>query len=357
MTGPAPLPHVTHELPGIGGVLRSTVDDFRVEEIPAYEPVGEGDHVFCWIEKRELTTPEAAASLARIVGVSPGDVGWAGMKDRRAVTRQWLSFPSPCTPAQLTAASVDGVQVLDARRHRNKLRTGHLRGNRFTLTIRETDVDTDTAAARAGAILELLTRAPGAPNWFGAQRFGNDGTNAAVGAALVRGQSTPGRPPRGRRRRLFISAYQSSLFNEYLRRRIDDDLFRRVLAGDLLQKRESGGIFVSETPDVDQPRLDAEELAITGPMFGHKMKRPAPDSPSANREEQLLDQEKLALDDFKRVGKLAQGTRRPLSVGLGTVLVEPASERAITIHFELPSGSYATAIAREVVKGQRDFPR
>src|SRR5262245_26115923 len=181
------LPYVTGDLPGTGGVLRSRDEDFVVEEQPAYEPAGQGDHVFVWIEKRGLTTPMAAEGLARALGVAARDIGWAGMKDRRAVTRQWLSLPPPVTPEAALAAAVPGLAVLAARRHPHKLRTGHLRGNRFVLRVAGVG-DSATAAARATAVLERLAEPPGAPNWFGEQRFGRDGDNAEAGRRLLRGE-------------------------------------------------------------------------------------------------------------------------------------------------------------------------
>ncbi len=131
-----PAQYFTADIPGTGGVLRVEPADFEVEEVPAYPPAGEGSHVFAWIEKRGLTTIQAMRALAAAVGVSDRDVGAAGMKDRHAVTRQFLSFPPPVTPEALLAAQVSGVAVLNAVRPPHKLRTGHLRGNRFRLTVR-----------------------------------------------------------------------------------------------------------------------------------------------------------------------------------------------------------------------------
>ena len=363
------LPYLTADLAGIGGRLRSTEEDFQVEEIPAYQPEGTGDHVFAWIEKRDLTTPAAVDRMARALGVRPQDVGWAGMKDRHAVTRQMLSFPPPTTPeaVRALAGEVPGVQVLWAERHRHKLRTGHLQGNRFVLRVRDTEVDADTAAARARAILERLSRPPGSPNWFGMQRFGSEGKNAEIGRALVvgveggdTGRAAGRRGPTGRQRRLYISAFQSMLFNEYLRRRMLDGLLDRVIDGDLLQKRASGGVFCSTDPAADQARLDAGEVAPTGPMYGHRIMCPPPDSAAGVREATLLAAEGIDLTAFTRVGKLGQGTRRALAVDLGMaqgrIAVTPLGDCSVEICFALPAGSYATAVLREIVKGPNPFP-
>lgn len=348
------LPYLTADLPGTGGVLRAGPEDFRVEEIPAYAPAGEGDHVFAWIEKRELTTPAAVDGLARALGVRPQDIGWAGMKDRHAVTLQWLSLPPPCTPEAVRAASVPGVIVHQAVRHRHKLRTGHLRGNRFTVRVRDTEVAAEDAAARARDVLARLARAPGSPNWYGAQRFGADGDNAEQGRALLLGER--GRKGRGRQARFLISALQSALFNEWLRQRVLDGLFDRVIEGDILQKPDSGGIFATTEPAVDQARLEAGEIVPTGPMFGHSMRCPAPGSEADAREQRVLAAQELTLESFRRAGHLGAGTRRALAVAVDATEVAVAGERAIELSFALPSGAYATALLREVVKGPNPFP-
>ncbi len=345
------LPLLTTGLPGTGGRLRTTPEDFRVVEIPAYEASGEGDHVLSVIEKRDLTTAEAVRRMAAALGAQPGDVGFAGMKDRHAVTRQQLSFPPPITPEAVLALQVDGVRVLAAARHPNKLRTGHLRGNQFTIVIRDPAVPADEAAARARAVLDALATPPGSPNWFGAQRFGRDGETAALGRALIRGERLPGRPPRGRQRRLHISAYQSLLFNEYLRRRIAAGAYRRVLAGDLLRKPDTGGVFASTDPDVDQARLEAGEVAPTGPMYGHQMRGPEPGSPAAALEQEVLAAEEIAVSDFARARKLATGTRRAIAVPLDQPSARALPDGAVEVDFALPAGGYATAVLSELVKG------
>lgn len=342
------LPFLTADLPGTGGQLRASPDDFVVEEIPAYAPSGRGDHVFVTIEKRDLTTYEAIRRLAAALGVRDGDVGYAGLKDRHAITRQILSFPKPATPEACRALAVPGVRVITAERHEHKLRTGHLFGNRFVLRVRELEAPLEEAVRRAEAILARLARPPGAPNWYGEQRFGARGDNAARGRALVRGER-PRPPPRdGREKRLFVSAFQSELFNRYLAARLADGLYARVITGDLLRKVETGGIFETADPTADQPRLDVGELSPTGPMYGHAMRAPTPGTEAARRETALLEEEHLTLDDFARV-KLAEGTRRPIGVPLGDPAVR-AADGALELVFTLPAGAYATVVAEEVMK-------
>jgi len=352
---PPGLPYLTEALPGTGGVLRSSPEDFKVQEIPAYEPCGEGDHVFAWVEKRGVTTFDAVGRLARAVNVNPRDVGSAGLKDKNAVTGQYLSFPPPVSPEQLLAVDDPDISVVRVTRHGNKLRTGHLRGNRFTLRIRETDITEARAAERAVAIIARLKQPPGSPNWFGPQRFGNDGQNPAIGRAVLGAGPMPEgvrRPPRGKKRRLFISAFQSLLFNDYLCRRVATGWYRTVLAGDLLAKTDSGGVFCCDDPDTDNARLAAGELVPTGPIFGHRMRTPAPDSQPDQLEHEVLADHGVSLETFKPAGKLAQGARRHLAIPLGPTDVTAIGPRAIEVSFDLPAGAYATVVMREILRTQ-----
>jgi tRNA pseudouridine13 synthase len=340
------LPYLTADLPGIGGVLRATDDDFCVDEIAAYAPQGTGDHVFTRIEKRGLTTAEAVERISRALGVAPRDLGVAGMKDRHAVTRQWISLPPPVALESVLALTVPDVTVLEAARHPHKLRTGHLRGNRFVLRVRNV-VDTGAATSRAEHILARLVTPPGAPNWFGDQRFGRSGDNAARGRAIVLG-TDPG--PRNRKlARLLVSALQSELFNAWLVARVAAGDYARVIDGDLLHKR-GGGMFACDDPATDQARLVAGELVVTGPMFGDRMRAPRDGSEAARREQAILAQAELAADAFAGVRKLAEGTRRDASIDVADVRVAAIADDAIEIGFTLPAGAYATVVMREVMK-------
>ncbi len=351
----SPLPYVTADLPGIGGQLRAEISDFQVEEIPAYLPCGEGSHIYAWIEKRGMTTANAIRELAGQLEIRESDVGCAGMKDKFAVTRQMLSLPPPLTSEAVLACDIEGITILSALPHGNKLKTGHLKGNRFILRIRELDCDVAEAQKRSEAILARLSAVPGAPNWYGAQRFGRGGGNASTGKALVTKSTISGRPPRGRQRRLYISAYQSKLFNECLAERLGDELFQTVLLGDLLQKRDSGGVFACEDPALDQARFATGELSLSGPMFGHRMKTCTPDSAAHEREQRILEREEISLESFSHLSKLANGARRPLSILLQETQVI-AHDDSLEVRFDLPSGTYATAIMRELIKGSSDFP-
>jgi tRNA pseudouridine13 synthase len=357
------LPYLTEALPGTGGVLRVRDEDFVVDEELPYAPSGAGEHVFVRIEKRGMTSPEAAHVIARTLGIRERDIGIAGMKDRRAVTRQWLSLPPPITPEQALALALPApgaddagaglapaVRILEAHRHPHKLRTGHVRANRFALRVRDAGAD---AIARARAVLAALAEPPGAPNWYGEQRFGRDGDNAARGRALVTGTRQPGGDHRRDRRmdRLMVSALQSQLFNDWLVARLADGLYRTVIAGDLLHKH-GGGMFASEDPATDTARLLAGELVVTGPMFGDRMRAPPDGSPASEREAEILARHELDRAAFANVRAIAEGTRRDATIDVREVEVAnfALEHSTVEVAFTLPGGAYATTVMREIMK-------
>lgn len=334
-----------------------SVDTFVVEEIPAYRPVGAGEHTFLWIEKRDLTTPEAEKRLARALGVDVREVGHAGMKDRHAVTRQFLSLPRVDPERALAYQDDDGAQgfagaprlrVLEAGRHGNKLRMGHLQGNRFEVVL-EGLVEGEAAAIeqRLRALAES-----GLPNRFGEQRFGADGDNVARAIAILRGELKE----RDRRRRFFLlSALQSAIFNRALELRAERGGLLTVLAGDVLQKRASGGIFVCEDPAVDGPRVAARELVPTGPMPGNKEREPPVGSPARALEDEALAAVGVRREELAPLGRDLPGARRPVVVHLelGEPPAAAEGEGRLRLRFSLPAGSYATVLVDALGVGEK----
>lgn len=269
----------------------------------------------------------------------------AGMKDRQAVTRQMVSVPARCAE-KLAAVRHDQIRILTVQRHRHKLRTGHLRGNRFSVLIRQA---VPQAAERAIAIGEALAKL-GFPNYFGEQRFGRDAETSRLGFDLLSGRKSPGDIPRARRKfllRLALSAAQSVLFNRALTDRLASGTLHQVQVGDVMQVIESRGVFVVEDAVCDQARFDAREIVPTGPIFGPKMKPAAGDV--GEREAQLLALFQLTPDSFVEYGKLTLGTRRPYLVWPQDLVIaaEPAG---IRLQFTLPAGCYATVLLREFQK-------
>jgi tRNA pseudouridine13 synthase len=333
-------PLVTADLPGIGGRIKAAPEDFEVEELPAYEPSGAGEFLYLWMEKRDMGAEYFARQVAGRLDVPVGEVGSAGLKDRRAVTRQWISVPTSVED-RLGNLEGDGIRVLKTSRHTNKLRPGHLRGNRFRILIREATPD----AANALPTLVERLRAHGVPNYYGTQRFGRDAETLTLGLALLRGEKT--RRPSPFLRKLALSAAQSALFNQYLAARFADGLLRCVLLGDVMAKVPFGGMFVAEDAAREQVRFDAREIVTAGPIFGRKMFPAAADA--ATREGVVLHAFGLTAASFAGFGKLLQGTRRHNLVYVTdlSAAMEPAGVR---LTFTLPAGSYATVLLRELMK-------
>lgn len=348
---PRPLPLITQDLPGTGGGTKVVPEDFEVEELPAYLPAGDGEHLYLWVEKRGLNTAEVARLIARATNTRERDVGYAGQKDRHAVTRQWMSVN---TKLDSVALDDDRVRVLETRRHRNRLKVGHLRGNRFRVVLRGVGAN---AEANARAVLARL-EAEGLPNFYGLQRFGRAGDNAVLGAAILGLTDHPqaGRARADRHlRRLALSALQSELFNRCLTARLEESLFDTPILGDVLRKRASGGHFNCEEPDVDAPRVASGELDITGPMPGPR-ERPAAQHEALERENAVLTQAGVSRADFAKAGAEAEGARRPYRVPVTGVEVSALASDALSLSFELPSGAYATRLLAEVTRGSVTLP-
>jgi tRNA pseudouridine13 synthase len=346
MSAPQTLPFVTADLPGTGGAVKLEPSDFEVEEVPAYEPCGTGDHLFLWIEKRAVSAEGLLRHVARSLGIARAEVGCAGLKDAQAVTRQFVSVPASTEP-NVSEIDTPEIRVLRAARHRNKLKTGHLRGNRFRIVVRDVAPD---ALAHAAAVRDRLC-VTGLPNFYGPQRFGIGEETLAIGRAILRGEAPEALArARGSRkflRRLALSSVQADLFNRCLAERLRDGLLHRVLEGDVMQVCASGGPFVAADIEREQARFDAREIVPAGPIFGPKM-LPAR-CQAAEREQAVLSAAGLTLRDFAAQGKLMRGTRRPNLVWVDELEVAPF-DNALQFRFQLPRGSYATVLINEFVK-------
>ena len=336
----AALPAATGGLPGTGGQTRVCLDDFVVSEIPRHQPVGEGDHAYAFIEKRGLTTHDLIAAL-RESGVPYNDVGFAGLKDKYAVTRQWLSVPARFA-AQLEALDgQDGVRVLETSRHTGKLRRGNLRGNRFEIRVR---APAGGWRPRAEAILQRLASA-GLPNYFGPQRFGRFNSNAIDAVRVLRGEKVPG----GRRLgEFFVTALQSHLFNWNLKRRMELGLYAAVLDGDRARRHDTGGAFLVDDPAAETERARRLEISALLPLYGRKVSGNL--GGAAQIEQEVLDYFSLTRTHFRRA---VRGDWRISRVRLDNPALETA-EDGYTVGFTLPNGSYATCLLRELMKGEED---
>jgi tRNA pseudouridine13 synthase len=344
-------PLLTADLPGLGGRIKVFPEDFEVEEIAAYEPSGSGDFLYLWIEKRDMGAEYFVRQIAKRLDIPTGEVGTAGLKDRRAVTRQMVSVPSHIEE-RLKQLEGEGIRLLAVSRHGNKLRPGHLHGNRFRILVRECDAA--TAQETLAPVLRRL-RDHGLPNYYGSQRFGNGGETLHIGLALLRKEPpilAGGRKANVRNpflKKLALSAAQSGFFNHYLGRRLADGLGRTVLKGDVMAKVPFGGVFVAEDVETEQKRFDAGEIVTAGPIFGRKTFPAAHEA--ARREEATLTAFGLTRESFGGFGKLVQGTRRHNLIYLADLAAAPEAD-GLRLTFTLPAGSYATVLLREIMKAE-----
>jgi tRNA pseudouridine13 synthase len=317
-------------------------EDFVVEELPAYEPCGEGDHVWLFVEKRGIATIDLLAELGRQLGRDARSFGIAGLKDAQAVSRQWISLEH-ADAARCRDLAGERFRVLDVRRHGNKLRMGHLRGNRFAVTLRGTAAeDLDKARANLAELARI-----GVPNYFGEQRFGKRGANLQKGLDVLRGD--PHEYARRMPRRVFglvLSAVQSEVFNRTVAAR--RDALGTLLPGDLAFLHRNGAVFPVADPMQEQPRADRFELSPSGPMPGPEMPRPGGDV--AGLEDAALAELGIGAEAFDDLPfRLARGERRPLRVPV-TEVDAAAVDQGLRLRFALPRGSYATSVLRELLQ-------
>jgi tRNA pseudouridine13 synthase len=348
--------------------LKESPEDFVVEELPAYAPTGAGDHVYVRFTKRDRTTMDVVREIARTLGCDPRAAGFAGMKDKRAVTTQTFSLQPPrgVTAADLAARAraltLDGVTVQEATPHPHKMKPGHLAGNRFTITLR--GIDPARVPEVTGA-LEAIARA-GVPNAFGDQRFGNKGDNATRALAWLRGEERGPRDPR--MQRFLWSSLQSAVFNAVLDERVADGTWVTPALGDLLKLRTSGGLFACADVQTDGPRATAGEVSPTGPIIGARMRWP--EGEPAALERRVADRVLGAGFDLEKTRSLGEGSRRALRLWVEELRWEVTealpgesgseidaahgsggkSHACMRVYFVLPKGAYATTVLAAAVE-------
>lgn len=409
-----PRVYLTKDIPPLGGVIKQRPEDFLVEEIPSYQPSGEGEHIYMFVQKKGMSTMELVALLSHHFGVHRSAIGYAGLKDKHAITRQVVSIHVPGKKTEdFPMLQHERVQVLWVDRHLNKLRPGHLQGNRFSVRIRGVPA---TGVLTAKRVIDRLAKV-GVPNRVGEQRFGMLENNHLIGRHMVVGDFaeavrellgpnslhpemnpearrlfTEGKlrealahyPPGARTElivlnslakgnrpkyalmaleesvlRYYLSAFQSAIFNAVLDARVAEDSLGQLRLGDVAVKHINGAAFsvTSETlvqPDTT-PRLEKFEISPSGPMWGAAMLRTS----GTQGELELaalaamnVTEEQLAQFDLRSRGTL-EGKRRPLRVPL----IDPEVEGGVDEHgsyvrcaFELPRGSFATVVMREIIK-------
>jgi len=335
--------------PEVDGQLRFEPEDFRVEELPAVEPSGVGSHLWLWVEKTGANTDWVAGQLARAASCSPSDVGYAGMKDRHAITRQWFSVPWAAEPVDTedggTAdtvlpafdAEIEGVRILRAARHEKKLRRGVLRGNHFRILLRNLHGELSGLESRLAHIARL-----GVPNYFGPQRFGFGGANVE---RAVHWLQHGGRLPRARRS-IYLSALRSFLFNQVLATRVNDGSWNSLLAGELAMLDGTHSIFSCDPLDETlQQRCRDFDIHPTGPMPGRGGMSPR--QAALASEQTTLAPYADWIASLSRFGVDAE--RRSLRLRVKELSWELRQDELL-LEFSLPAGAYATVVLRELIK-------
>lgn len=334
---PRELPFEHTELEALGGHIGPDPEDFRVDEVPLYAASGQGEHWYVRVKKRMATTAELQGALSEASGVPQRDIGYAGMKDKHAVTTQWLSIPAPRARPPAEWELPDRFELLEATRHANKLRLGHLAANRFRIRLVNVDAG---AEGRIGPLAARISAA-GIGNYFGSQRFGNGQRN--LESALFALSRRRLGPRAGQRGRFLCSVIQSEIFNRFLIAR--SELGRhRVLAGDVARLEGSHSLFLVDDPETEQPRLDAGDIHLTGPMVGPKMR------PSSGRPHELEIEASMSLglteEALVELGRSAPGTRRDLVLRPTEMRHELEPDGSLILDFTLPAGAYASLIVR-----------
>ncbi len=325
--------------PSVTGKIRTTPEDFQVDELLGFEPSGEGEHAYLLIQKRNSNTAFVAEQLAKLAGIKLMDVSYAGLKDRHAVTTQWFSLYLSNKPEpDWSTLNSDEIDVLTVTRHNRKLRRGTLEGNRFTLAIRELQGDIATLEPRLQQIFQQ-----GVPNYFGEQRFGHDNLNRVTamfeGRIKVRDRN---------KRSMYLSSARSAIFNHLLSQRVAEGNWNSGLPGDVMMLDGSHSIFLAEEIDATiTARLAQQDIHPTAPLWGKG------ELPSRG-EVQLLEQQLQEIYPLFCKGLEEadmKQERRSLRLSVAELQWQ-LTDNAFTLSFFLPAGSYATVVLRELINYQ-----
>ena len=338
--------------------FKQTPRDFVVEEIPLYEFGGEGEHLVLFVRKKNLTTPQMIGQIARYLGIKNKEIGYAGLKDKHALTKQYISLPRKYEE-RMDGFEAEGIKILSKTYHTNKIRIGHLKQNRFYIRLKKVD---PTSACKIDEAIKNIERF-GMPNFFGYQRFGNDGDNHVLGEQIIKGKRKERNP---RIKKLLVNAYQSHLFNLWLSRRLQinsliesfdtnelESLLNfpnnaiskikkqshpfKLLEGDIMEHYPHGKLFEFNGDEDDIKRFNTRDITVTGLLCGKKTKH-----------------------SIGLAGEIEKNYRCEANIG-GTrryAWVYPLDiegrfnpqEAQYELNFTLPKGSYATVLIEEIAK-------
>ena len=407
-TPPASYPYLTSDIPGLHGVYKQLLEDFLVEEIPPHAWDNKGEVLCFQIEKKGLSTHAALKELSQQLQIPHKSLGFAGLKDAQAATRQWISATG-CTMSRLKHVQHPKLRVLEVAKHTAMLKLGDLAGNRFRIRLREIRIPSPQAVKQAREVLSILTQ-KGVPNYFGPQRFGTRNDTQRLGEAALHDHVETfmdlllGGPNRmdnaivykarqfyqqnrflkayhcwlpsfslqrqaldtllrkhGNKRQAYqivdakfkflcVSAYQSDLFNRVLAARMPR--IDQLLPGDIAYRHDLGECFPVNDPQQEQARCDRFEISPTGPLWGFDMAELTGDA--AQYENPILAQASLTKQELKQSGRFhLEGGRRPLRFQPQEATAKTAKDRHgpyLQLNFTLPPGCYATSLLREICK-------
>jgi tRNA pseudouridine13 synthase len=322
------------------GSIRTSAEDFQVDEVLGYEPDGEGNHAILHIRKRNTNSDWLARQLAEFAGVEAKEVGYAGLKDRHAVTTQYFSVNlSGREEPDWSQLNSDEIEVLSVSRHGKKLRRGGLRENRFVVTLRNLGGDCSALEQRLRCI-----ETEGVPNYFGEQRFGRDGNNLRMVEKMFRGEIQE----RDRHKRgLYLSAARSWLFNLVLSRRVIDNNWLQALPGEaLIQPSSRSALSLRVISNEIRERIEKGFLQPSGPLWGRGSTTALAEA--AQLECDALVGEELFMHGLEQAG--LEQERRALRLEVKDFTWQFLGKDVLQLNFILPAGSYATAVLREVLQ-------
>lgn len=319
-------------------VLKAVAEDFQVDEVLDIALAGEGEHLWLWVEKRELNTEDAAKRIARAAGAPLRMISYAGLKDKQALTRQWFSvhLPGKADP-DLSAAEDAHLSILKHVRHTRKLQRGAHAANGFTLRLTQLAADHDALDKRLTHVA-----AQGIPNYYGLQRFGYEGGNVAHARHFAANKTLPEK--RNVRSRV-LSAARSYLFNQVLAERVKAGTWDQALLGDLLAFTDSRSFFPAGEAECTDPRLAILDLHPTGPLWGAGVS--AAEGVAQTLEQDLAGRERVLVDWLAEAGMTHE--RRILRLPIGGLSWHYPQPDILQLEFVLPAGCFATVLVRELV--------
>ncbi len=338
--------------------FKQSARDFVVEEIPLYEFSNEGEHLVLYVRKKNTSTSEMIGQIARYLGIKNKDIGYAGLKDKHAMTKQYISLHKKYEDA-MDSFENENIKILSKTYHNNKIRIGHLKGNRFFIRVKKVN---PTDAKKIDEALKKISKY-GMPNFFGYQRFGNDGDNHILGEKIAKGEKKERNP---RVRTLLINAYQSHLFNLWLSRRLEintlinnfepselenilnmpnEEVAKlksqkhpfKLISGDIMEHYPFGRLFDFEGSEHDFERFNNRDISITGLLCGKKTKIASDIAGTIEKE----FNEEVNVDGARRYAWVypteVEGRFKD-------------QEAQYEFNFTLPKGSYATVLIEEIAK-------